>query len=1105
MISLEIKNMTYKEVFEEIEKDSEFIFFYKNEDIDMKQKVSINVKNKAIEYILNQLFEQTNYTYMISDRQVFIARKNNLGKEIRPEASQQQGIIVTGVVVDSNGETIPGANVVIKNTTDGVSTDMDGKFSIKVPGESSVLQVSYIGFTSQEIIVGKQRDITVRLTDSFQDLEEVVVVGYGAQKKETLVGAVSQIGSKALMQSGTMNITNAIAGKLSGVLTMQQSGEPGNDDAEIIVRGLSSWNGSEPLVLVDGVERDFKDLDPNEINTVSVLKDASATAVFGAKGANGVLIVTTKRGVEGKPKLDVSISTGVEKATLIPDHIDSYTTMRMLNVARMNEQQFTELIPESVLMEYKTPSSRLNAIRYPNVNWFDEITKTFAPTTTANLNLSGGTRFVKYFASLGYTYQGSYFEGSKDGHVDSRFWNNRFNYRTNLDFNVSRSTILSLNIGGEVGIKNQPATSNNIWWTLYSTSPARFPTYFPAWMLEAYPDSDYPDDSGVRYAEPIGEYLDNPYTVFNQRAFNRNLENKLFTDLVFKQNLNIILTGLSVQAKVSLSTYYKNISLRADRVNDYPSYQFDYEKAAKGENPWFRTGQGDEAYKMPPLAIGIGTLQADYYRDLYYETSLNYANSFGDHTVSALGLFNRQQKNSGTAFAYYNQGLVGRITYDYKSRYLVEVNVGYTGSERFAPKNRYGFFPSGAVGWIISDEQFFKKALPQISKLKVRYSDGLVGSDKTDSRWLYVSEYYKDNQGYIREDKAANTRSQWEEARKQDLGIEIGLLKDALHFSVDLFKENRTNMLLVPQSTPMLLGTQFKELNLGELKKHGIEVEAEFKKTTTGGFYYFVRGMMGLNENRILFKDDPPYAPDYQKQEGKPLGAQTSGIKLVGNGYFNSVDDIHILPSPLPASGLSIGDYAFLDYTADGQISSLDAYPIKGSLYPPVTYSFSTGFNYKNFEFSTLFQGNWGKYVQYNQNFEAEFTKGNYQVHASQLDYWTPTNPNANHSTLHFPGTGYIRNLAWLPATEAVGYTTYIEDRFWRKASYLKLKEISVGYRFEPKWTLMPGVSGINVYMTANNLLTFTNLIEGDPERKDFSKGFYPQLLSVKFGIKISF
>jgi TonB-linked SusC/RagA family outer membrane protein len=1015
---------------------------------------------------------------------------------------QQKGKTVTGLVTDSSGEPLPGVTIQVKGTARGIITNIEGKYAISDIPEDAVLMFSYVGFSTRVVSVAGVQEVNIMLTEQEQKLEEVVVVGYGAQKKETMVGAVTQINNKSLMQSGTANVTNAIAGKLSGVLTMQQTGEPGNDDAEIIIRGLSSWNSSEPLVLVDGVERDFKDLDPNEVNTISVLKDASATAVFGARGANGVIIVTTKRGLEGKPKLDAAVSLGFDKATRIPDHIDSYSTMSMLNVARMNEQQFTELIPQYMLNEYKNPSSELNALRYPNVNWFDEVTKPYSPTTNANINVTGGTSFVKYFASLGYSHQGSYFDGYKDGADDSRFWYNRFNYRTNLDFSLSKSTTLSFNIGGEVGIKNQPSIGN-IWWTLYGTSPSRFPAYFPAWVLEKYPDPDYPDDRGIRYADDFGEYTNNPYTVFNEGTFNRYLDSKLFTDIFLKQKLDYILKGLSVQGKVSLSTYYRNLSLTASR--NFPEYQFVYDNIGTDKSVWFSEGQGNEVYKQAPLTINIGGLQNDYYNDLYYEFSLNYANTFGEHTVSALALMNRQQKNQTINFPYYNEGLVGRLTYDFKHRYLAEFNIGYTGSERFAPGNRFGFFPSGAVGWIISEESFFKKSLPWFSKFKVRYSDGLVGSDKTDSRWLYISDYFKDSRGYIREDKAANSRAQWEEARKQDLGIEMGFLKNSLSFNIDLFKEYRTNMLLEPKSTPMLLGIQFKELNLGELKKHGIEVETEYRNNISNEFYYFVKGIFSFNENRIVFKDDPPYTPEYQKEAGKPLGAQASGVKLTGNGYFTSVDDIHVNPSPIAFTGLNVGDYMFLDYTADGVINNLDAYPIPGSNYPLIVYSFSSGFSYKNFEFSFLFQGNEGKYVEYNQNYEAEFTKGNWRVHASQLDYWTPANTNAGHSTLHYPGTGYIRNLAWLPATEAIGYTTYIEDRFWRKADYLKLKEVYIGYTFEPKWSQQYGISLINVFLTGNNLLTFTNLIEGDPERKDFSKGFYPQLMSVKLGLKLSF
>ncbi len=384
---------------------------------------------------------------------------------------------------------------------------------------------------------------------------------------------------------------------------------------------MSSWNGSSPLVLVDGVERDFSDLDPNEINSLSVLKDASATAVFGAKGANGVIIVTTKRGALGKPQLDVSASWGIEKATRIPDHIDSYTTMNLLNLALMNGGQFKDLIPQWQLEEYKNPSTPLNALRFPNVNWFEEVTHPYAPTVNANFNVTGGTNFIKYFCSLGYFYEGSFFDARKDGYYDLNYKYNRFNYRSNVDFNLTPSTVLSFNLGGETGMKNNPNSSP--WRNLYSTSPARFPAYFPAWVLEEVPDRVYPTDRGMRLAEPFGEYTGNPFNSLYNGQFNEDTSSKLFTDLILDQKLDFLTPGLSFKGKVSLSTYYSNRSLTSNF--SYPTYVLNYSLIGTDSNPWTRAGQGNEIFTLGKLDINVGSMNGGYYRNLYYELSLNYA------------------------------------------------------------------------------------------------------------------------------------------------------------------------------------------------------------------------------------------------------------------------------------------------------------------------------------------------------------------------------------------------------------------------------------------------------------------------------------------------
>ncbi|WP_426293589.1 SusC/RagA family TonB-linked outer membrane protein [Dyadobacter endophyticus] len=1023
-------------------------------------------------------------------------------REVMENAIASLTVTVTGVIKDENGNGLPGVNVVEKGTLNGLSTDTDGKYKITVTNNASILVFSYIGYISQEIQVAGRRSLDVKLIPENKALEEVVVVGYGTQRKESVVGAISQVDNKALMRSGTSNVTNALAGKLSGVLTMQQSGEPGSDHSEIVIRGLSSWNGSQPLVMVDGVERDFRDMDPNEIATISVLKDASATAVFGAKGANGVIIVTTKRGTIGKPKLDFTASYGLAKATRIPAHISSYQTMSMYNQALMNGQQFTDLIPQYALNEYRSPSTPLNSLRYPDVNWFDLMTKPFASNANANFNVSGGTNFIKYFTSLGYSYQGDFFKAYHEGYDDTRYWYNRFNYRTNIDFNLTRSTTLSLNVGGETGIKNQP--SGSPWRNLYSTGPSRYPAYFPAWVLAQVPDPDYPNAQGDRLAMNFGEFTGNPYTSMNQGSFDRYLDSKLFTDLILDQKLDFVTQGLAMKGKVSLSTYYKNQSLTGRYT--FPEYQLNYDKIGTEENPWFRAGQGNEVFEQAPLDINVGALEGGYYKDLYYELSASYNRSFGKHNISGLVLVNRQQRDREVSFPYFNQGLVSRGTYDYSGKYLLEVNVGYTGSERFAPGKRYGFFPSGAIGWVVSEEKFFKDRLPWISKLKLRYSDGKVGSDIATNRWLYLSDYFKDNSGYIHEDLGPNLVSQWEEARKRDFGIELGFWNDTFTFGVDLFDENRKKMLLDPRSVTMVVGNSFKELNLGRLKKHGIELEAEYRNNTASGLNYFVKGLFGFNENRILFKDDLPYASDYQKSAGKPLGAQLSGVELTGSGYYTSVDDIHNNVAAIDLQKLNVGDYKFLDFNGDGKVTNLDKYPIPGSDYPPITYSFSAGFSWKKFDFNLMFQGNMGKYVEFNQPYEVEFIKGDWRVHASQLDYWTPTNPGANHATLHYSGGGSTDNLFWGGGEADRGFDIMIENRFWRKSNYLRLREVYASYTFNSKFLRrVIGTSNLVFFVTGNNLWTFTKLIEGDPERKDFNQGFYPQMTSVKFAIRAAF
>ena len=1021
-----------------------------------------------------------------------------------PAVNQQKGVTIKGLVLDEQEEPVIGATIQVKGITGGVISDMDGKFAINVPDLKRTLVITYIGYNPQEIKLNNTNFLKVQLKEESQQLNEVVVVAYGQQKKESVVGAITTVGGEALMKSGNLSVTNAMAGKLSGVLTMQGGGgQPGSNKAEVVIRGLSSWNGSGPLTMVDGVERDYRDLDPSEISSISVLKDASATAVFGAKGANGVILVTTKRGTANKPKLSANFSTGVEVATRIPEFIDSYTTMSLLKTAAMNNQAWGELRSDDILNEYRNPSTRLNSLRYPNVNWFDLLTNNYAPSSNANINIQGGTDFVRYFGSLGWYNQGSFFKSYDDGgYGDTQYSYNRINYRINLDFSLTKSTTLSLNVGGDIGMTNTPGASP--WYGLYASSPSLYPAYYPEWALEEVPDLDYPDAKGIRFVEVAsGSIGDNPYTQLNNGSFNRYTSSKLFTDVVLEQKLDMLLKGLSIKGKASLSTYYKNKSLTAS--HSVPSYRLDFEKIGTGENPWSRQGQSDNVYVESPYSVGTGGLEGGYYRNVYYEVALNYANRFGNHSVTGLALFNRSNKRTEAGFPYYNQGVSGRATYDYSHKYLFEVNIGYTGSEQFAPENRYGFFPSGAIGWVISEEVFFKKAFPWIDKLKIRYSDGLVGSDNSSDRWLYISEYSLSG-SYIKEDKIANKSTQWEEAHKQDLGFEFGFLNNSLQFNVSLYQERRDKMLLTPRNVTMLVGNSFKALNKGKMKKHGCDFELEYNKQLTRNWAIHARGLLSLNENRVVFKDDLLYAPEYRKSAGKPVDSKTNGVELSGGGYFTSVDDIHNSLSPIAIGKLVIGDYKFVDYNADGKINTEDLHSIKGTKYAPMIYSFGGGFSYKNFDFNMLFQGNAGKYVDYGGAFEYEYFRGDYRLHAAQMNYWTPENPGANHATLHYIGPGDDPNIVWTGGSSYNGYGGAIDGRNWRKADYLRLKEIYLSYTFNTNFLKRKlGISNLVIYGTGNNVFTVTSLVEGDPEATSFNTGFYPLMSSYNIGLKIGF
>ena len=1105
-ITLDMKNAPLKEVFSKIENDYGYLFIYQDGTIDPSRRVSISVKDARLESVLSTLLGNGT-KWKISGKQVSLMPAAPARKPAAPAR-----ITVKGKVTDAQGEGVIGAYVLERGTKNGALTDLDGNYSIEVSGPDPVLTFSSMGYVTQNVEVSGRKAIDVMLDEEMTRLDDVVVVGYGVQRKESIVGAISQVTSEALVNSGQTNVTNALAGKLSGVQTFQSSGQPGNDDSTIYIRGLSSWNSSTPLVMVDGVERPFKSLDPNEIESISVLKDASATAVFGAKGANGVIIVTTKTGQVGRPKMNLTVNYGIEMPQSLPKYVDSGTTLELLNEALRNDGSFGSQYSAEEIAKYRASTSvdkaaagDINSLRYPNNNWYDLMLNNFAQTVNASYSVSGGSEKVKYYVNVGYNFQDSIVKKVQEW-SNSTFSYHRINYRANIDYQVTGTTTLSAKVGGYTNIVTAPnATSvENLFTWIFRASPAMYPAYYPSWSLDYIQDTDYPDATGTRRGDQIGAFYNNPYEYISSGTFVQTTTNSLSTDLALKQKLDFITKGLSLNAKVALTTVFARTSQQAS--HSYPTYYINwdnYENPSLG-NPWVSSNTSTNVYTETPYAVTQNNTARSTSYTFYWEGSVNYARKFADaHNVSAMALINQRDYVSGSSFPHRSMSIVGRVTYDYKGRYLFEVNTGYTGSEQFAPAYRFGFFPSAAVGYVPSKEKFWKKAMPWWSTMKIRYSDGLVGSDIAAASWLYYSNYTRSG-STIYESAAANASARWEKAHKRDLGFEMGWMKDNLILNVDLYDENRTDILIAPVVT-MLVSSDYKDVNTGAMKKHGIDIEMKYRNTTKNHFYYEIGGMVSLNENRITAYEDPAYAPEYQKRAGKAYGSTANGETLIDGGYYTSVDALHGYPTAFATTSetnLRAGQYKYLDYNADGIINATDLHPVSGSTTPPVNYSANLALGWKGFSFGATLVGTYGKWIHFNRGYFQEFSNQDLIVHASQLDYWTPDNQSATHGSLSV----YSNGISAMGGNDDNGYNMDLSGQTWRKSDYISIKDVYLSYKFSGKhFEKSSGVKGLAITLTGNNLYTYSKLIEGDPERTSLSNSYYPLMRSVKLGVKLDF
>ena len=1019
--------------------------------------------------------------------------------------SASKTVKIKGSVIDEDSKPVPGVAVLVKGHPEfgGTMTDEKGGFVFNVPSDATV-QFSCIGYKPVEMSVARNLDWMITMVEESVALEGTVVVGYGVQRKESVVGAITQVKAEDLEKTGTSDITSALAGKVSGLLVYSQNGAPGQSDATLILRGLSSWNGSAPLVMVDGIERSMNMLSPTDIASVSVLKDASATAVYGAKGANGVILitilVTTKTGSKGAPKFSINVEQGLNSPMWTPEHVGAGTVTRMANIAYKNTQSFGSQFSDEVIKKYEDQS---DPIRYPDVHWYDLLQKQFATSTNADFSVSGGSDRVRYYLGVSYVHEGSII---KEIYPGTNFASDRINYRMNLDWDVTKSTLLSFKVGGVTNmVKNLASHSGSSWLfsTIYQSPTITFPAYYPADVLKQYPDPNYPDADSDRVGANQGSKYENPYSALSDPDYVKNVNYRLFTDLILTQKLDFITVGLSATAKFGMTSAYARVSQEAS--TNFAKWNINWEAYDAGNTDiWeIQDNKSNYVWNDKPFSITQNNSPSGVSFITYLEGSLNYSRKFSrKHNVSALALYNQRQYNSGASFPKRTQSFVGRVTYDYKGKYLFESNIGVTGSEQFSPDYRYGVFPSAAVGYIVSKEKFWKRAMPWWSTMKIRYSNGWVGSDASGSNWLYYSSW-KQTSGYYQEEAAANVTARWETAHKQDLGFEMGFLKNKLTVNVDLYDEKRNDMLMPPVVTAFV-GVAYKDVNAGALKKHGFEVEANWRNTTSGGFTYSFGGMIGLSENRITKYGDAPYAPEYQKYAGTPLQSARTGDQLIDDKFFGSIDEIHGYPNYATEwTNVVPGVYKFLDYVPDGKISQQDLHVLRGSTYAPGVYSFNVGGTYKGLTFKVLCTGTMGKYINYKRVNIVPFYAGAYVIHDSHLNYWTPTNRDSDIPALSFSDEMY----AWGGGTSTYpGYNLAIPDFTWKRSDYMTVKEVMVQYRFSgPNIKRILGVKHLAVGLVCNNLWTFSNIKDTDPQRLTTAANSYPTMRMLKLNVNLAF
>lgn len=1052
------------------------------------------------------------------------------GRTAKAQATQNHKITVSGTVLDkTTNDPLIGVSVVVKGVANaGTITDMDGKFTLKLPYAEAPLVFSYLGYQPQEIVPGAKKELTVLLQEDTKALQEVVVVGYTKQRKETMIGSVATITTKDLTQSPTANINNALAGRLPGLIVNQYAGgEPGVDQSELFIRGKATYGNQSAIVIVDGIERDMSYLAPDEIETFTILKDASATAAYGIRGANGVIVITTKRGKAAeKATVNLKASIGINQPIGFPEYLGSADYATLYNEARLNDAKMTGADISSLNLFSQQAIDNFRRAKGDNsdglgYDW-DYYDFAFKPGLQEDVSLSirGGTDKVRYYVLANYFSQGGNYKYSNAGEYDSQTKFTRYNFRSNIDININRYLSTRLDLGARITDRNAPGTTAGRLMTICATQPP----YLPILVEEnAHPQNEeyiQQNPRGMLYGDNIYRY--NLLGELSRTGYLNEKNTYLNGSFAMNLDMEFLTKGLKAEVMFSYDAsegrwINRKLDTYKDGYREYPKYATFM--PIEGSDAYMAGGHYTGAYKTGnkydiDQTIGNGFSHNASDGRTYIQARLDYNRLFSNrHEVTAMLLANRGNRTVNNELAYHSQGITGRFAYYYNQKYLMEFNFGYNGSENFAPGKRYGFFPAGSIGWVVSEEEFMKKA-SWIDFLKVRASYGLVGSDNVSSRFPYLAFYgggsgydfgnnFGTNVGGTSEGNLANANLTWEKARKLNVGIDFTTLNQRLALTIDAFYEYRFDIITDMNSDgimgyPDIVGKDAALQNLGEVSNRGVDIELSWNDKIGKDFRYYIRPNLTFSRNRLEYKAEVARKNSWRKETGKRL---YENFVYVFDHFVADQEEADRLNKIgyQPWGQLIPGDVVYKDLDRNGVIDDEDRTAMGNPRSPELMFGIPFGFQYKNFDFSVLLQGATKSSILLNGAAVFDFPQFEQdkigRVKKMHLDRWTPeTAATAKYPALHYGTHDNNKN----------GNSSL----FLYDASYLRLKNVEIGYNVSPKLLRKFHVQQARIYVQGLNLLTFDKLgdVDIDPETKSGDgASWYPIQKVFNFGIDITF